>query len=319
MGRKRWAWTIIGMVLVFLVIAYVVKDSNSNMANRLTNWQEQVVEGSGTSKILQLTVDGTITQSQDMFSTNSFNAGDFISQLDQAIEDDAVKAVVVMVNSPGGEVVASDEIHRKILETKQAGKPVIISMGAMAASGGYYISAPANRIFANPSTLTGSLGVIFTLPNYQGAADWLGYKENVIKSGRHKDIGNPLRELTPEEWDIFQKLVDESYQQFVDIIAEGRQIPREKVLAMADGRIYSGRQAKELNLIDEFGSLEDATNYAIQSVGLADAQIIQYSRPVTFRSLLYGVNQRTDSVAKALQPFMSRVSAEPRLLYLFEM
>ncbi len=321
MGRKRWAWTIIGVLLVFLVVAYVVKDSSSTGTNRLTYWQEQVVEGSGTSKIVQLVVNGTITQSQDIFSTDSFNAVDFISQLDQAIEDDAVKAVVIMVNSPGGEVVASDEIHRKVLETKQAGKPVVISMGAMAASGGYYISAPANRIFANPSTLTGSLGVIFTIPNYQGTADWLGYKENVIKSGKHKDIGSPLRELTPEEWDIFEKLVDESYQQFVDIIAEGRQIPREEVLAMADGRIYSGRQAKELNLIDEFGSLEDATNYAIQSVGLAEAQIIQYSQPVTFRSLFYGVNQRTDSIKQALQPFqplLSRFSAEPRLLYLFE-
>lgn len=319
MGRKRWAWTIIGLLVLFLLIVYVVKDSKSVGTGSPGNWQEQVIEGSGTSKIAQLAVDGTITQSRDMFSSNSFNAGDFISQLDQAIRDEAVKALVIMVNSPGGEVVASDEIYQKILEVKQAGKPVIISMGAMAASGGYYISAPADRIFANPNTLTGSLGVIFTLPNYQGTANWLGYKEYVIKSGEHKDIGNPLRELTAEERGIFQELVDESYQQFVDIIAAGRQIPHEEVLAMADGRVYSGRQAKKLNLIDEFGSLEDATAYAIQSLGLAEAKIIQYSRPVSFRSLLYGLKQPADSaVAKALQPFLSRVSAEPRLLYLLE-
>jgi len=180
MGRKGWAWTIIGVLFVLVIVVFVVKDTQLTGENIFNKWEEQLVEGSGNGKIVQLSVDGVITQSTDMFSTNIFNSDEFISQLDQVIHDESVKAVVIQVNSPGGEVVASDEIHSKILEVKQAGKPVIISMGAMAASGGYYISAQADRIFANPNTLTGSLGVIFTIPNYQKLADWLGYKENVI-------------------------------------------------------------------------------------------------------------------------------------------
>ncbi|MFC4768158.1 signal peptide peptidase SppA [Effusibacillus consociatus] len=316
MGRKGWAWTIIGSMFVLLILVLAVKGQGLSASGSPHKWEENLVEGSGRNKIVQLTVDGVIAQNAGF--TSDFNSVDFISQLDQAMKDENVKAVVIRVNSPGGEVVASDEIHNKIMEMKKRGNPVIVSMGAVAASGGYYISAPADRIFANPATLTGSLGVIFSIPNYQKTADWLGYKENVIKSGQYKDIGNPLREMTEGERAVFQKLVDESYQQFVNIISNGRQIPKEQVLKIADGRVYSGQQAKELNLIDEFGSLEDATRYAIKKAGLEKAKVVKYEPKFSFGSILSGKQEAESLLTKLLQGAAPRISQEPRLLYLFQ-
>lgn len=316
MGRRGWAWTIIGVFFGLMVVVLVAKadDVPGGMAPR--KWEEQVVEGGGKNKIVQLSVDGVIAQNAGF--TSSFNAVDFISQLDQAMKDDNVKGVVIRVNSPGGEVVASDEIHNKIVELQKKGKPVVVSMGAVAASGGYYISAPADRIFANPATLTGSLGVIFAVPNYQKAADWIGYKEHVIKSGQYKDIGNPLRELTDGERAIYQQLVDESYRQFVDVIANGRKLPREQVLKIADGRVYSGQQAKDLKLIDEFGSLEDATRFAVKKAGMEKAKIVKYVPKFSLMSMLTGNQQAESSVAKIMREAVPILSQEPRLLYLFQ-
>jgi len=318
MSRKGWAWTIIGVMFAVLVVVLVVNadDLTDESANRV--WEEKEVEGKGEAKIVQLFVDGTIAESAGFGS--SFNSPDFLEQLDQALEDDDVKGVVLRVNSPGGEVVASDEIHNKILEMKKKGKKVIVSMGAMAASGGYYISAPADYIFANPSTLTGSLGVIFSIPNYEELADWAGYKENVIKSGAFKDIGNPLREMTPAEQQVFTQLVDESYQQFVDVIANGRKIPREQVLKIADGRIYSGKQAKALKLIDEFGSLEDATRYAVKASGLTEARIVRYEVPGSLTSILLGgMSAQTEtSVASVVEKVVPHLSQKTGLYYMYQ-
>ncbi len=318
MSRKAWAWSIIGVMLVVLVAILVIKADDFTGESSDHAWDEKVIEGTGEAKIVQLFVDGVISESAGFGST--FNAPDFLQQLDQALEDDEVKGVVIRVNSPGGEVVASDEIHNKILQLKEKGKTVVASMGAMAASGGYYISAPADYIFANPATLTGSLGVIFTLPNYRELADWAGYKQNVIKSGAFKDIGNPMRDMTEAEQHVFTQLVDESYQQFVDVIAKGRNIPREQVLRIADGRIYSGKQAKALKLIDEFGSLEDATRYCTKESGLQEARIVRYEVPASLSSLLTGgiSSQTEQSVASVVDKVMPRFAEQSGLLYLYQ-
>src|SRR5690606_24517553 len=154
-------------------------------------WEEEVVTGKGRDRIALIPVEGTISESPGGLWSDTIDFEGILSQLQQAMEDDSVKAVILRINSPGGEVVASDEIYRAIKRVQEQGKPVVASMGGTAASGGYYIATAADWILANPNTLTGSIGVIFTLPNYEGVADLIGYKVNVIQSGAMKDMGNP--------------------------------------------------------------------------------------------------------------------------------
>lgn len=317
MGRRGWAITIVaGLVVIAGILAVVQSGKGPSNADEFS-WDEEKVQGNGHYKVVQLFVEGTIAEQGGFRS--SFAAGDFLDQLEQARKDEEVKAVVIRVNSPGGEVVASDEIYNKILSVKEAGKPVIVSMGATAASGGYYISAPADYIFANPSTLTGSLGVIFSIPNYEKAANWIGYKENTIKSGEFKDIGSPLREMTDKERAIFQQLVSESYNQFVSVIEKGRNLPKDKVLALADGRVYSGLQAKELGLIDEFGSLEKATFYALTKANLpADGKVVKYVQSFSLVSLFSSMKMKLNPLSEAVGQMMPEVASGPKLLYLFQ-
>lgn len=321
MGRKGWAWTIIGVLVAALIVVMIFKADSflPGVASSGKNkWNEEAIQGKGKEKIVQLAVDGVIAEKSSSFS-GGLSASSMISQLEQIRKDADVKAVVIRVNSPGGEVVASDEIHSKLVELKKSGKLIVVSMGSMAASGGYYISAPADYIFANPATLTGSLGVIFSIPNYEKAADWLGYKQNTIKSGEFKDIASPLREMTPKEREIFEKLVDESYQQFVSVIAQGRKLPREKVLEIADGRVYSGQQAKALGLIDDFGTLEDAMSYAAEKSGLTDPKIVRYVKEPSLSDLFGGAMFKTSSpAAQVLKEIMPELSIGPRMMYLFE-
>lgn len=184
-----------------------------------------------------------------------------IEYLKWANADETVKAVVLYVDSPGGSVFASDEIY---LQIKQMNKPIITSMGSLATSGGYYISAPTAEIWASPHTLTCSIGVIMQLLNVETFAKEYGVTTVVIKSGPFKDIGNPFREVSAADRVILQDLIDEAYGSFVKIVAEGRKLPEDKVRAIADGRICSGRQAQQMGLVDRLGSLTDAINRAAE-------------------------------------------------------
>ncbi|WGI63510.1 signal peptide peptidase SppA [Escherichia coli] len=177
----------------------------------------------------------------------------FLKELDKAKDDASVKGVLLRVNSPGGGVYESAEIHKKLEEVKKAKKPIYVSMGSMAASGGYYVSTPAKKIFASPETLTGSLGVIMQSLNYAKLADNLGIKYETIKSGKFKDIMSPNRDMTKDERDIMQSMVDNSYEGFVKVISEGRGMSKQDVKKIADGRIYDGTQAKSNGLVDELG------------------------------------------------------------------
>lgn len=180
-----------------------------------------------------------------------------IEQLDDFSDNDTVKAIVLRVNSPGGGVGPSQEIHDEVRRIN-AEKPVIVSMASVAASGGYYVAAPAREIFANPGTLTGSIGVIMEFTNFQELLDKIGLKNEVVKSGKHKDIGSPVRPMTEDDRILLQALIDDVHSQFVDAIATGRRLDVQKVRALADGRIFSGRQARELGLVDQLGGLEAA-------------------------------------------------------------
>ena len=191
-----------------------------------------------------------------------------VRDLREHAENPAVKAVVVRVNSPGGVVGPTQEIVGAIHRVRKAGKPVVASFGAVAASGGYYVGTAADRIFANPGTLTGSIGVIMQMANAESLLKKVGVEYVVIKAGAYKDVGNFARTMTPEERRILQTLLDDVYGQFVTAVAQGRKLDEAAVRSFADGRIYSGQQAQALKMVDELGGFEEAVEAAGKLAGV---------------------------------------------------
>jgi protease-4 len=179
----------------------------------------------------------------------------------------SVKAVVVRVDSPGGGVAASQEIYHAITELRGK-KPVIASLGGVAASGGYYVASACDAIVANPGSLTGSIGVIMEMGNVQELLQKIGVQAEVLKAGAFKDMGSPVRPLTDEERAIFQQMIDSVHTQFITAVADGRKMDTEKVRALADGRIYSGEQAQTLGLVDKLGGLREAIDMAAERGGI---------------------------------------------------
>ncbi|HQI23257.1 MAG TPA: signal peptide peptidase SppA [Smithella sp.] len=191
---------------------------------------------------------------------------EIVEQLDKFGKDRSITAVVLRVDSPGGGVAASQEIYDAILELKKT-KKVVVSMGSIAASGGLLIACAADKIVANPGTITGSISAIMQFANFEELLKKVGVKSAVVKSGEYKDIGSPLRDMTPEEKVIVQDLVDDIYNQFVDVIVKERKLSREKVIEIADGRVFSGRKAKELGLVDYLGDMSSAAKLADKLAG----------------------------------------------------
>lgn len=201
-----------------------------------------------------------------------------VRELAEHRENPSVRAVVVRIDSPGGVVGPSQEIYDAIRRFRAKDKPVVASMGAVAASGGYYIAAAADRIVANPGTLTGSIGVIMQMAEFEGLFKKVGVRYQVIKSGRYKDIGSPARAMTEAERRLLQSLLDDVYEQFVDAVAEGRGLDRQAVLALADGRIFSGRQARGLGMVDALGGLQEAIELAAELGGIPGKPRVLYPR-----------------------------------------
>ena len=191
-----------------------------------------------------------------------------IRQLHEARDDDSIKAIVIRINSPGGSVSATQELGIEMKKVRLAGKPIIVSMGDVAASGGYWLAALADKVYANPSTLTGSIGVYMPYSNWEELYKKIGVHQEKIKSGVHKDILAPERQMTVAERAIIQTMVDDMYDQFVTVVAEGRNMDQARVRQLADGRIYTGKQAKELGLVDELGNFYDAIDGAAQIAGI---------------------------------------------------
>jgi len=197
-----------------------------------------------------------------------------------------VRALVLRVDSPGGGVVASQELYDALVAFKTSGKPVVTSMGTVAASGGYYISAPSDLIMANPGTLTGSIGVIMSLANVQKLLDKLGVSAVTLKAGAHKDMGSPFRELTDEERALLQGVMDDIHDQFIQAVADGRGKGADEIRALADGRIFTGRQAVKAGLVDELGNLEQAIQRAGELAGIEGRpRVIEREVPFWERAL----------------------------------
>ncbi len=238
-------------------------------------------------KIAIISLSGTITtESSSLFSGSTITPELVRDYLTKAEKDTAVKAIVFRIESPGGEIAPCQEILWEIERVKET-KPIVVSMGGTAASGGYYISTQADKIVALPTTMTGSIGVIYQVTNIEGLLEKLGIQIEIFKGGKYKDMYWGFRELTPEEEEIMQGMVDEYYEQFIDVVAEGRELSREEVRNLATGQIYTGTKAKELGLVDELGGLDTAINLALELAGIETA-IVEYYQPprLTLWSLL---------------------------------
>ncbi|MCW2277503.1 signal peptide peptidase SppA [Heliophilum fasciatum] len=210
-----------------------------------------------------------------------------LETLRQLRDDSSIKAVVLRINSPGGTSAASQELGEELAKVRQSGKVVVASMGEMATSGGYWLAAKCDKIVALPTTTTGSIGVRIDYANLQELYKKIGYRPGVIKSGPYKDILSTDRELTPEELAIVQALVNDTYEQFLDVVADGRKMTKDQVRTLADGRIYTGRQALNVGLVDELGTFYDAVDRAAQLAGIEGEPVIEeYGNISTLEKLL---------------------------------
>ena len=259
MKRKRiliGLGVIAGLLIFFFAILFLIGRYSGGKSSRFAFGD----------KIAIVEVKGVITQSSGI-----------IEELQQYLEDDGVKAIILRIDSPGGGVGPAQEIYREIIKIKSK-KKVVTSMGSVAASGGYYIACASNLIVANPGTITGSIGVIMQFSNFEELLKKIGIKGVVLKSGEHKDIGSPFREMTPEEKRIMQEVLDNVHQQFIQAVADGRKLDRSKVVQIADGRIMTGEQAKNLGLVDQMGNLQDTIDITAKMVGIEGKPNVIYPK-----------------------------------------
>lgn len=256
------------MILMTLLVAFSTRDTEFEFGEKVG-----VIE-----------INGIIGDSKNV-----------LNYLKRFREDNAIKAIVVRIDSPGGAVGPSQEIFREIRKTS-ATKKVVASMGTIATSGGYYIAAGADGIVANPGTITGSIGVIMGFTNYEELLHKIGLVPIVVKSGEYKDIGSPVREMKPEEKEILQEFAKKIHKQFIEDIVDGRKMEVEKVESLADGRIFTGKESKKFGLVDRLGNLEDAIEWAGQLGGIKGKIATVYAKEKKFSLLKY----ITDSSAETL-------------------
>ena len=240
---------------------------------------------------------------------------DLVREIKAHRENPLVKAVVIRIDSPGGVVAPTQELYQGLMRVREAGKPVVASLGSVAASGGYYTAVAADRIYANPGTLTGSIGVIMQMANVENLFKKVGVDYIVVKAGHYKDLGNFSRPMTPDERRVLQGLLDDVHGQFIDAVATGRKLDRADVVKFADGRVFSGTQAKALHMVDELGSLEDAVNDAAKLAGLPmPPAVVRPSR----RFSLYDLVKNQLGLPTGGFPFPPRMPTFRTLLYLMD-
>jgi len=281
--KIKKACIVIAVFFLFLIV----------LSALFTFFQQKVSFG---DKVALVRVEGPIIEAKSI-----------IDELDGYKKDNSIKAIVLRVNSPGGGVVPSQEIYDEV-KRLAAKKKVVVSMGSLAASGGYYISAPATKIVANPGTLTGSIGVIMEVPNVKVLMDKIGVKTEVIKSGKHKDIASPFRGIGKEDRAILQGVMDDVHEQFISAVSEGRKMSIDKVREIADGRIFSGSQAIKAGLVDELGDLDDAIKTAARIAGIkGEPEVITKKEK----------NHILDLLSGRIQEGVSKILPSPELKYMY--
>jgi protease-4 len=261
-------------------------DSNSSTAR----YAEETLRGSGRTKVVKIEVTGIITLQGEnsLFFEQEGAATRALKEIRAARKDDNVLAILLLVDSPGGGVTASDLIYEELLRFRDSRKDrkIVALMRDIAASGGYYISAGADKIVAHRTTITGSIGVLISSLNLKGLGDKFGVKAVTIKSGKNKDLLNPLRDPTPEETNILQTVVNDMFERFVSIVARGRALPAERVRALADGRIYTATEALEHQLIDQIGYEDDAIELLKELTHTQNFRLIRYKHTRSLYELL---------------------------------
>lgn len=288
MNNKKWIW--IGMVVLFIMALMVGILSDVKKG-------DNAIRG-GTDYVAVIRIDGAIVggpRNDVLFGASGMTTSEQIMcEMEKARKDSRAKAVLIRINSPGGSTGATQEIAEEMDKIKSAGKPIIISMGDTCASAGYWIASKGDYIFANPATLTGSIGVYMEYMNVEELMNKLGIHSEKIKSGEHKDIMSMYRPMTPEENQMIQQMVDDIYVQFISTVADGRQMDIEKVKKIADGRILTGKQAMDLGLVDAMGNYYDALSYAGGRAGL-DGETIptkKYTSGSSLREIFYSETER---------------------------
>ena len=294
MAKKR-DWVIGVLILCFCFIVVLIF-----AAGFLGISSESASFGISGNKIGLIELEGIILSSRSV-----------IQKLQRLQENDAISAIVLRIDSPGGGVAASQEIYEAVKSVRESGKPIVVSMGSVAASGGYYVACGADSILANPGTTTGSIGVILEVPNFKGLLEKIGIEFLVVKSGKFKDTGSPYRDITDTERRYLQNYIDDAFEQFVDVVAENRNLEIEKVHSVADGRVFTGKQALELGLIDKLGDYTDAIELAAQMAGIK-------GKPKTYR---FPRKKYTilDLLLSDLSEVKNKIEAVPSLKYQFKL
>jgi protease IV len=323
--------------LLILITAAILLQSCAivvfpGLRSRKSNFEEiEVKEARGwftINKVLLVDISGILTSEghSGLLGSKINNVDELKEILKKAEKDPSIKALVLRINSPGGGITASDIMYHELMEFKKStGKIIIAEMMGVAASGGYYISMATDKVLAHPTTVTGSIGVISIFPKIEDLANKIGVNMRVIKSGSKKDIGSLWRDFDPEEREILQSLIDEYYEKFLDIIALNRtNLERDKIRELADGRIFTAKQALDSGLIDGIAYLDDAINMAMQDAGVKDASVVMYKRSMDYRENIYSMGDFTGKASNDTQIGLINLNLEglspysgPRFMYLW--
>ena len=296
---KSTKW-FLGILAVFLIV-FVGVALLVYMFSRFAVERTEVVTGGAGDRIAAVELEGDIIKSDDI-----------VRQMKKYREDRSIKGIVLRVNSPGGAVVPSQEMYEEVKKTRDAGKPVVVSMGSLAASGGYYVSCGSSKIVANPGTLTGSIGVVGEFLQLQDALGKLGISVKTVKTGRLKDAGSSTRKMTDDDQRYFQSLMDDVHQQFMRVVETERKLPHERVVGLADGRVFTGTQALALGLVDTLGTYEDAVRCAADLAGISgEPTVVRERRRQSVWDVVFG------DAAESVSNVKQRLLEYPVLSYRF--
>lgn len=320
---KTWGGAVSGLfsILFYFLLISLFIGGGSLFGEGAVKSSEELY-GSGEDKVAVIDVSGVLLEEDPGDSLGLAGGGATTSRgllktYEQLKEDENVKALVLRVNSPGGSVTAAEEIYQLTRRFKaETGMPVIVSLADTAASGGYYVSLAGDEIIADTITLTGSIGAIVQTVNIQELAERFGVKGVVITSGENKDLLNPFEEVEEEDIEILQSIVDEAREQFVERILESRSIDRARLETIADGRVLSGRQAKEVGLVDRLGNFNDAVELAKTKAGLTEATVVEFGKQGFLESLLGAFANRLTPTASFPFTYLQQFQSRPAYLYL---